>query len=456
MHPNLPNLQRIQLSPHHVIPGRRFKRAVMPILCVLMFVVLIVKDRPPASAPEHHTKKNSEDIFGLAKKSFVDGIDEPTLNTPATHKLITTLRGSFFLGGNGQKIVSSQIKTSLLYTFYPDVTDSVRAMFPNVRGPNTPNQYFVISPAIAFYKGEIWTLLRVWLNYERLKDTKEKQYNVWQDNYLYMQRFNNEMNPTSYGSLLGIPVPKQYMRNAGTGDPRIFEFKGDLYAFYYMPMNVDGKEWGNMFMWNLNKNYALKPQIPGFEMNKIDSNWSPFVKDDKLYFLYSYDPVRILQCTDKAECHFIGDASGISNAPFDWKHNCLRGGTPFQVYEYPYYIAIAHTRVLTRKGESFYGVHLVILNVDTFRVLYVFVQQTQLCSKAARQHGVQAVQFTPFCMLYRVNAVQWFQLSSRNSASSSAFYADSQYSAVQQRRFMLQRTSGSTLVELMQFSSSAV
>ena len=50
----------------------------------------------------------------------------------------------------------------------------------------------------------------------------------------------------------------------------------------------------------------------------------------------------------------------------------LRGGTPFELYEYPYYISVAHSTLYKeRTHRVFYSAHIVVICVEPYRVVYV-------------------------------------------------------------------------------------
>ena len=50
----------------------------------------------------------------------------------------------------------------------------------------------------------------------------------------------------------------------------------------------------------------------------------------------------------------------------------LRGGTPFELYQWPYYISVAHaTMYKSSNHHRFYMSHLVVLCVQPYRIVYV-------------------------------------------------------------------------------------
>ena len=50
----------------------------------------------------------------------------------------------------------------------------------------------------------------------------------------------------------------------------------------------------------------------------------------------------------------------------------LRGGTAFELYQYPYYVGFQHGTYMKGKwGTRYYAAHIVILCVEPFRIVYV-------------------------------------------------------------------------------------
>ena len=57
-----------------------------------------------------------------------------------------------------------------------------------------------------------------------------------------------------------------------------------------------GENTGRMFIWSekLGRLFSLK--IVSFEMDRMESNWSPFEFNGELYFIYMYNPMTIVKC----------------------------------------------------------------------------------------------------------------------------------------------------------------
>jgi len=76
-----------------------------------------------------------------------------------------------------------------------------------------------------------------------------------------------------------------------------------------------------------------------------DKHWMGFIESDNfIHFVHNLDPLRILRCSFDGQCVFVQRdeqrASNISGSPVIFKDSFshLRGGTPFELYRWPYYI----------------------------------------------------------------------------------------------------------------------
>jgi hypothetical protein len=103
--------------------------------------------------------------------------------------------------------------------------------------------------------------------------------------------------------------------------------------------------------------------------NKIEKNWAPFVKDNKLFFVYNYDPLIII--------HYDFNSQGICNVifkqdcnlPFNTSNTYLRGGSNLIHYKDSYYIGGCHSRI--HKGCFEHYTHIILLNTETWELVYV-------------------------------------------------------------------------------------
>jgi hypothetical protein len=152
-------------------------------------------------------------------------------------------------------------------------------------------------------------------------------------------------------------------------DPRIFTLNENVYVVFicispYMNQKrcigiSSFDKWNPVFL-----------QVENMNKNDIEKNWAPFVKDNKLYFVYNYDPLVIL--------HYDFNPNGICTVVFK-QNNCilpintsttyLRGGSNLIHYKDEYYIGGCHSRILKESFEHY--THIILLNTNTWELVYV-------------------------------------------------------------------------------------
>jgi hypothetical protein len=117
----------------------------------------------------------------------------------------------------------------------------------------------------------------------------------------------------------------------------------------------------------------------------MEKNWSPIVVNRTLYLVHNLDPLRVIQCdlrmNGSTGCDFIQDEAPEETFNFIRRRHLLRGGTPFVLYSWPYYIGLAHSVVIVEKNETEgfrynrvrrYEANIVVVRVQPkFRVVYV-------------------------------------------------------------------------------------
>ncbi|XP_064622464.1 uncharacterized protein LOC135484734 isoform X2 [Lineus longissimus] len=307
-----------------------------------------------------------------SKELLRDGSAQPDTGKRLTalehNVLMFSLRGRIFSAQMND--ITGNVTSSVLHSFSPVVDKALSRMFPYKYAKS--REINAISPAITWYKGNVVVVLRVWLNYERVFRARLKENNTFQDNFLYTQTFNRYMQPIDNGRLLGIPVPKQYTVFTGPYDPRILAMSNQqLLVTFPMPMNVDKIDTLHPYLWDYDESRIMKPHIQGERMARLDTNWVPLSVAGKLHYVYSFDPLRVLQCDSAAACHFVYKEKSLSEFPFIDSLDVLRGGTSLEVYKGPYYLSVAHSSVYNSGGKREYSAHLVLLRTDKWRIIYV-------------------------------------------------------------------------------------
>ena len=157
-------------------------------------------------------------------------------------------------------------------------------------------------------------------------------------------------------------------------DPRLFIYKNKVYVVFICLSPYENQErcvaitkfeeWNPIFL-----------QVENMKKNTIEKNWSPFIKNEKIHFIYNFDPLIVLDydLNENGICKVIFKQNNIE-LPIDTKSKYLRGGTNLLPYleknTEKYYIGACHSR----KGENdylTYYTNIVLLNTENWTLEYV-------------------------------------------------------------------------------------
>ena len=197
--------------------------------------------------------------------------------------------------------------------------------------------------------------------------------------YLYAQVLTNDYQPTTYSmslangeilqfpSILNISTPEVNECCLGPEDPRIIVNENNQILISFNMIDIDKKR--KIWFYDIFNHRQIPLTISDHSLLNVVKNWSPFIKDNELYFIYSYNPLKILQCsTEQGSCHFI-----LKNQTTN-QISSLRGGTQLVRFRNSnYYVGIARTTIFCQKCQRFYRPHLFILSTidEQFRIIYV-------------------------------------------------------------------------------------
>jgi len=131
---------------------------------------------------------------------------------------------------------------------------------------------------------------------------------------------------------------------------------------------------GRVHIFDMDK-HAKHRLAPSMTLARAEINWIPLDVKGEAYFTYSLDPLRVMKCDkESGDCQFIYEQPGTKDSPFVYTSDHLRGGTPWALYKYPYYISIAHNVLVSKNPRinySMYNANIVVLCVDPWSVVYV-------------------------------------------------------------------------------------
>ncbi|CAH1774295.1 unnamed protein product, partial [Owenia fusiformis] len=319
-------------------------------------MIIYYRQRCPEQ-PDHYSYKNN------------------LLDVPSKYEFSYPLGGMTFTNDGFGRFILRNVTTSLIYAFSPMVDERARKFYLVGARDLIIN---VNQPTITWHKNHLVTVMRFWINNAifTLGDSKRSG-NKFSDNHLYVQRFNRTMGPLDVGSLVGMVGPKH---NIGDGpiSPRLFVFNEKLYLCFTLKYQTNTKTYVNgLFLWDFEEHAVIKPTFKGLRRLKRspkDKHWIPLISKGELYFVYSFDPLRVFRCKlqgRKCTCGFVvfeGDTRKSSV-----NKDYIQGGTPFVHYKDSYQISIAYSTFLKKTSmKTYFTANLVIICTEPKpRIVYV-------------------------------------------------------------------------------------
>jgi len=153
-------------------------------------------------------------------------------------------------------------------------------------------------------------------------------------------------------------------------DPRLFSFEGEIYiVFICLSPYPDQNRGIGITMFDVWEPCFLR--IRNIKNNYVEKNWSPFVKDGVLLFVYNYDPLVIIRYNFDRDgiCEIVFKQNDV-RLPIDTSKKYLRGGSNLIHYKNQYYIGACHSR-LVDKVPIIYNTHVVLLDASLWNIRYL-------------------------------------------------------------------------------------
>jgi hypothetical protein len=109
----------------------------------------------------------------------------------------------------------------------------------------------------------------------------------------------------------------------------------------------------------------------------IEKNWTPLIKDDKLYLIYMFDPMIVVRYDFNSEgiCELIYKQEGTV---FPIIGNCyLRGGSPLIPLGDGHYFGLCHSRIVSSHTNvggyayPYYLPHMIVVDTNAWKVIYL-------------------------------------------------------------------------------------
>ena len=152
-------------------------------------------------------------------------------------------------------------------------------------------------------------------------------------------------------------------------DPRIVILNEEVYVIFICLSPYLGQN-RCIAITKFNKWKPIYLQLENVRKNHVEKNWAPFVKDNKLYFVYNYEPLIIISydLNDDGICKIIFKQNNV-NLPINTGGTFLRGGSNLLQYKDDYYIGSIHTRLYYKK--HLYYTLIVLLDTKKWEIVYL-------------------------------------------------------------------------------------
>lgn len=191
---------------------------------------------------------------------------------------------------------------------------------------------------------------------------QEKKSEDNQQAYIGLITLDEQYHPTSDATIYD---PKSNSPGISqTEDPRLFKWNDKIFLLYND--SIDGTVFGprKMHLAEITspsgaKNLEFGPAIRLVydQEIKTEKNWSPFIHNDQIYFIYSFQPLLVLERvkTTNSEWYFskAWPLDNMHPRELQWKYGHLRGGTPAvsDPLDSDSYVTLFHASLPTPHGN---------------------------------------------------------------------------------------------------------
>ena len=157
-------------------------------------------------------------------------------------------------------------------------------------------------------------------------------------------------------------------------DPKLCLINNKIFIIFNI---LNTETWGRTICISDYENfYPIRLSIKDEKINNIEKNWTPFVKDNKLFFIYSYDPLIVLSYDFNSEgvCNIIYKENNVT-IPFDFKY--IRGSSNLIQLCDEYYIGFVHSTIFTNRLNiggykyPYYFPFLILLDTQKWKIVYL-------------------------------------------------------------------------------------
>jgi len=169
--------------------------------------------------------------------------------------------------------------------------------------------------------------------------------------HVAIQHFDDEWKAMSSPRLLPITAADNSKLKMDTGpqDARIFIFRGDVWIVFNM-LCADG--FRRIHIYNVTGDHGrdvIPLRVDGSDRSKTEKNWTPFVFNNELFFIYYFAPLVILRCDVKTGFCRVVYSNSTERRPE------LRGGSPAlqMADDRTHFFGYLHTTTFLPKRHEF-------------------------------------------------------------------------------------------------------
>ena len=302
------------------------------------------------------------------------------------HCLEYSLTGTLFQEGK-TILQENEIKTCHLKTIGKEIEDECHKHFIDLNNLVT---IFVKSPSMQWFNGDLMVSFK--FDVKPRTGTRNDCFGFL-CGHLYTNKFDRYLNPIGQREIFSIqsPIHPKARDRSGVDDARMFQINNSLYNV--LPVGYTSYKLSKpqthlisgIFDYQQRKYFIpefIKQMVEKRDLlfekssegarqkleKNLEKNWVPVVVKNEVFIIRHLDPLQILKCRFHESCNFI--KTGSTPHKYIRENSPLRGGTGFELYQYPYYIGVAHGTYYNGRYKRYYS-YLVILCVDPFRIVYV-------------------------------------------------------------------------------------
>ena len=277
------------------------------------------------------------------------------------------LNGTIFSANGISRILNKEVEMCHLKSF-DAVNDDLRKTF---LGFDNKYKFSFSSPSFLWVGNKLALTLRLKFYSKVVRGCYS-----YMCNQIHFGYYDKYLRPIGRPDIITLRTPYIHPGHGqirmGPVDGRLFQINNALYSLF----STGYRQGFIATIWDFHKQQFFTPRlIKSLLSAKHDAisekNWVPVIIKDELYIIRYLDPLQVMKCKIHEDCTVVYNNSIPSNYVMDDRTSPLRGGTEFKVYQYPYYISIAHATYVSMEGKRTYEAYLVVLCVDPFRIVYV-------------------------------------------------------------------------------------